>query len=66
MQVYINNELQEFDADLSVEKMLASMQIKPNGIAIAINNTIVSKSKWDGHFIKENDKITIIKATQGG
>jgi sulfur carrier protein len=37
-----------------------------NGIAIAINNTIIPKQNWHLHYLNETDDILIISATQGG
>jgi sulfur carrier protein len=36
------------------------------GKAVAVNNHVVPKSKWDGHKLVLNDTILLIKATQGG
>lgn len=36
------------------------------GIAIAVNQQVISKSQWDDFKLKENDEVLIIKATQGG
>jgi sulfur carrier protein len=36
------------------------------GIAVAVNNTVIPKLEWQSKTLKENDKITIIRATQGG
>jgi len=37
-----------------------------NGIAIAINNKVVTKLNWETQRVKLNDNILLIKATQGG
>ena len=37
-----------------------------NGIALAVNEKVVPKTEWEKFLLKENDKIIIIKATQGG
>ena len=37
-----------------------------NGIALAVNERVISKSDWEKFELKENDKILLIKATQGG
>jgi sulfur carrier protein len=39
---------------------------KESGIAISINDLIIPRSKWNLVKIEPADKITIIKATQGG
>lgn len=36
------------------------------GLAVAVNNSIVPRTKWKIIQINENDNITIIQATQGG
>ena len=36
------------------------------GIAVAVNNSVIPKNEWPTKILNENDKITIIKATQGG
>ena len=36
------------------------------GIAVAVNNAVIPKAAWPTSILRENDKITIIKATQGG
>jgi sulfur carrier protein len=36
------------------------------GVAIALNNEVVPKSNWNNCTIKNNDKLLLIKAAQGG
>lgn len=36
------------------------------GIAVAVNNTVIPRANWNSFQLKENDTITIIRATQGG
>ena len=35
-------------------------------IAVAVNNNIIPKTEWEKYIVIDNDKITLIKATQGG
>jgi sulfur carrier protein len=39
---------------------------KESGIAVSINDLIIPRWKWNMVKIDQADKITIIKATQGG
>ena len=68
MELKINNQTKKFTADsLTVQALLdLEIPIKQNGIALAINNTVIPKSDWNSHLIKETDDILIISATQGG
>ena len=68
MELKINNQTKQFATDsLTVQALLdLEIPVKQNGIALAINNTVIPKSDWDSHLIKETDDILIISATQGG
>ncbi len=50
-----------------VAAALQSLNISAQrGMALAVNSTVVPRQDWDTYALKENDKIMIIKATQGG
>ena len=67
MKVFINNEENTLAKESTVTSLLESLKIPAErGVAIAINNKVITKNTWDQYSINENDKITIIKATQGG
>jgi len=68
MELKINNQTKQFTTDSLTVQALLNLEIpeKHNGIAVAINNTIIPKSNWNSHPIKETDDILIISATQGG
>lgn len=54
------------DADLSrlLKEYLNGRPAK--GIAVAVNYKIVPKQNWDSFELKENDKVEIVHAVQGG
>ena len=68
MELKINNQIKQFTANsLTVQALLdLEIPLKQNGIALAINKTVIPKSDWNSHLIKETDDIIIISATQGG
>jgi sulfur carrier protein len=39
---------------------------KQNGVAVAVNDTVIPKTTWENYMVQSNDNILIIKATQGG
>jgi sulfur carrier protein len=66
MELKINNQTKQFRSDsLTVQTPWLGNSLKQNGIAIAINNTIIPK-RWHLHYLNETDDILIISATQGG
>ena len=66
MKVFVNNEPKDLNSKRKISQLVELLGISTSGIALAVNNVVVSKSDWKIFALKENDKITIIKATQGG
>jgi sulfur carrier protein len=64
--VYVNNKTTEVPENTSIESLLLYLNQKRDGIAIAVNDLIITKSKWDLKFLSEKDNVLIIQATQGG
>lgn len=67
MEVFINNQ----SVPVSDSAMLSDVLLQHNfldkkGIAVAVNNFVVSKAEWNSYKVDSADKITIIRATQGG
>lgn len=67
MIVYINNNIHNFSESVSISEALNLLGINASkGIAVAVNNKVITKSQWNTFLISENDKITLIRPTQGG
>lgn len=61
------NEIEiEIEESTSIPQLLQKINTSIDGIAIAINNKIISKNSWESQQFIQNDNILIIKATQGG
>ena len=67
MKVSINKQDYELAGGTT---LLAALKQVPNipekGIAVAVNNQVVSLSKWQETTLNDGDKITVIKAFYGG
>ena len=50
----------------TLSDFLKEFNIETNGTAIAVQGKIIPRSSWCDYKLEENDKITIIRATQGG
>lgn len=64
--VTINQEQHQFEEQTSLQTVLSYMQISLRGLAVAINNSVISQADWETTIVKQDDKIILIKATQGG
>ncbi|MEL4307031.1 sulfur carrier protein ThiS [Joostella sp. CR20] len=63
--VNVNNTAHQFTTPISTKQLLAHLNITANGIAVALNNTVLPQSKWNEPLANQSN-ILIIKATQGG
>lgn len=67
MEVTVNQQTFEIQENCSIQEMLGLLPHLPaKGIAVAINQTIISKEGWTDHLLQQGDQVMIIKATQGG
>jgi len=67
MNVFVNNEPKEVQNQTTINQLLTDLNLNSaKGIAVAVNNQVVPKLTWEKFNVTENDKVTIIKATQGG
>jgi sulfur carrier protein len=66
MNLTINSEPKQFSGK-NISELVQSLNIaSTNGMAFAVNDKVIPKTDWDKMELKDNDKILIIKATQGG
>jgi sulfur carrier protein len=67
MEVLVNNKLYAVQPETTVAALLQFIQLpSAKGIAIAINNQVIPKMHWEQQFLQSQDKVMIIRATQGG
>ena len=66
MKLLVNSEQKDFSGK-NISELAQSLNMSSaNGIAFAVNEKVVPKNEWGRFQLKDNDKILIIKATQGG
>ncbi len=67
MTVFINKKETPLSAEMNISALLQGNGIEnTKGIAVAINDQVISKNNWSNYLLKDQDKITIITATAGG
>ncbi len=67
MKITINQQIEEVAEKASLQSIVfARLGEKQQGIAVAVNNTVIPRTDQAHYTLQENDNILIIKATQGG
>lgn len=67
MTIWVNQKEHLYNAPLTLVDLVEQLgKAKKTGIAIAVNNSVIPKNNWTKLLLKDQDKVTIITATQGG
>ena len=67
MEITFNDHKHQVEELISVQVALNTwIGEKQKGIAVAVNETIVPKKQWESYILQPDDKVLVIKATQGG
>ena len=66
MKLNINGEKREIKESKNLADLIKELDIKAPNFAMALNQQVVPRSKYDSTSIKENDKIEIVHAVGGG
>jgi sulfur carrier protein len=67
IRLIIGEEPRELEVS-NVNDLIATLNLPSDGrgIAIAVNDAVVSKSRWHEHKLNNGDRIEIVRAMQGG
>ena len=66
MQLTINGEKRVIKDSKNLADLIKELDIKAPNFAMALNQQVVPRSKYDSTSIKENDKVEIVHAVGGG
>ena len=67
MIYYVNNTPQEAAEMRTVAEVMTDLQLAgKRGLAVAVNDVVVAQPEWASYALQSNDRVTIIRATQGG
>ncbi|SQD79209.1 sulfur carrier protein ThiS [Moritella yayanosii] len=65
MKLIINDEIKNL-AVTSITSLLTVLAQPEKGIAVAVNQTIITRQNWDDFQLSENDQVTLFQAIAGG
>jgi sulfur carrier protein len=66
MQIQFNDEPIQCAEGLSVTTLLTQLeQLKP-GVALALNQQILPRERWEHHIVQDGDQILLFQVIAGG
>ncbi len=67
MEVEVNGSVRQFDDVDSVDELIERLDIDGGqGVAVAVNDEVVPRGRWESTPMNDGDRVEIIRATQGG
>ena len=66
MTIILNGEKKDIPDGLTVEGLLGHLAIKPERVAVEINEEIVRKATYGGFPVKDGDRVEVVQFMGGG
>jgi sulfur carrier protein len=67
MEIRLNDERRTVPPEQTLQGLMRELGLaERNGVAVAINDCVISRSKWSECKLAEADRVLLIQATQGG
>ncbi|MDR0733455.1 MAG: sulfur carrier protein ThiS [Dysgonamonadaceae bacterium] len=66
MKIILNDKPYAIAENTTLAAFIAMLELKPEGIAIAINNHVVPKDRWAKTRLTDKMELTLIHAVSGG
>ena len=66
IEILINGEKNNFESSVSISELIIIKNLENLSVAVALNSEIINKSDFNVIFIKDGDKLDIVKPVGGG
>jgi sulfur carrier protein len=64
--VWVNGTAIDVPAGQSVAELISEYSDRTTGIAVAVNQNVLTRSEWAQTALQPGDRVEIVSATQGG
>lgn len=66
MKIVLNGKETEISKSITVTELLQNLKIDRNTVVVEIDGNIIEKENFENTFIKENNKIELVRFVGGG
>jgi sulfur carrier protein len=66
MTITVNGMIRVFDREMSVAELLRALDVQTDGIAVALNASVVPRKQHAHTIVHDGDAVEIIRAVAGG
>ncbi|MFG1820309.1 sulfur carrier protein ThiS [Kribbella sp. NPDC049174] len=64
--VWVNGTATTVPPDRSVADLVREYSDRQTGIAVAVNQTVLTRDEWAATILTDGDRVEIVSAVQGG
>ncbi|HEX3732717.1 MAG TPA: sulfur carrier protein ThiS [Mycobacteriales bacterium] len=66
MQIVVNGAPTELADATTVDQLVSNVAKRPQGIAVAVNRSIIPRSQWRDTQLRDHDQVEVLTAAPGG
>ncbi|WP_317442874.1 sulfur carrier protein ThiS [Streptomyces collinus] len=66
MNISVNGQPRRVAPGTALDALVRTLTAAPSGVAAAVNETVVPRTRWADTALAEGDRIEVLTAVQGG
>ena len=66
LNVLVNGTAEQVESGTTVADVVDRWARSPVGVAVAVNEAVVTRAEWSGTTLTDGDRVEILTAVQGG
>jgi sulfur carrier protein len=66
IQITVNGKPITLDSPLTVERLLATVEVPPNYLAVEVNADVVPREDHASHLVSDGDDVEVVTLVGGG
>jgi sulfur carrier protein len=66
LRIQVNGDALEVAENLSLPELIGNLKLKPEQIAIEVNQSVVRRAEWIRTILRDGDQVEIVHFVGGG
>jgi len=66
LRIQVNGQPRNVEDQLNLAELIAILSLKPEQIAIELNQTVIRRGQWQATTLRDDDKVEIVHFVGGG
>ena len=66
ISISVNGKSVQIDSPMSVRRLLETVDVPPNYLAVEVNGEVVPRQEHDKHQVEDGDQVEVVTLVGGG